>query len=347
MAKQINRLGAYYYEVKLDDSNPSYPPEYILNVGATGKVTISGNLDVLGDTTSIGSSELIVDDNTITVGYQDPAGTVTDGMALGFGGIIFDRGTRNDANFFFDESLFTKRSGGLHNGSFIMQDATGDLQGLYVSSVRPATGDDLYLMVEGTGVVTVSGTADYEKSVFPYLGSEIAANPSNPNGLENPTDDDALVNARALIDYVNAFTTYNFQYKISVGSLSETKVEVIDQEDDPLETSRVQITVDGVNVANFFENRFEIESLLLNDNSISPRGINEDIIFRGTGTGTVQVDDHLNLTIQTAPTAPVDGIKLWSNTEGDGGTGLFFINQNGTTDEVISRNKALLYSIIF
>ena len=44
---------------------------------------------------------------------------------------------------------------------------------------------------------------------------------------------------------------------------------------------------------------------------------------------------------------PAEGVTIYSKTLGDGGTGLFFKNQDGTTDEFVSRNKALLYSIIF
>ena len=44
---------------------------------------------------------------------------------------------------------------------------------------------------------------------------------------------------------------------------------------------------------------------------------------------------------------PAEGVTLYSKALGDGGTGLFFINEDGTQDEFVSRNKALLYSIIF
>jgi len=43
----------------------------------------------------------------------------------------------------------------------------------------------------------------------------------------------------------------------------------------------------------------------------------------------------------------INNFALYSKTLADGGTGLFFINSDGTADELVSRNKALLYSIIF
>ena len=52
-------------------------------------------------------------------------------------------------------------------------------------------------------------------------------------------------------------------------------------------------------------------------------------------------------TRQTDPATPADGVTLYSKPLADGGTGLFFVNEDTTADEIASRNKALLFSIIF
>ena len=78
---------------------------------------------------------------------------------------------------FFDERLDTIRSGSTVTGSFVLQESTGDLSGLYVSSVRPEDGQDLYLLGDNaSGVVTVTGTTDYEKQIWNYTGSNITFN---------------------------------------------------------------------------------------------------------------------------------------------------------------------------
>jgi hypothetical protein len=47
------------------------------------------------------------------------------------------------------------------------------------------------------------------------------------------------------------------------------------------------------------------------------------------------------------PSTPIGYVKVFSrNNPGTGGTGLFFTNTVGTTDELISKTKALLYSLI-
>lgn len=324
--------------------------EIFLGVGNSGKVTIQGDLDVLGDTTSIGSSELIVDDNTITVNNGETGA----GITLGTAGLIVDRGTRNDAQLFFNESLNTIRSGSTVPGSFVLQDATGDLLGLYATSIRPENGDDLYLLGDNSsGLVSVSGTTDYEKQIWSYDGNNIDTNASNDDKLSTPSNVDALVNVQGLLDYVRDYHVYNFQDRIVAGEISLTNVVVIDQEDDALQTSRIEFSVDGTTTATLYENRLEVESLELNGTTITVVDTNGDLILKGNNAssstgGDVQIDDHMNFTIQgDLASPPTEGVTIYSKTLGDGGTGLYFSNEDGTQDEFVSRNKALLYSIIF
>ena len=51
--------------------------------------------------------------------------------------------------------------------------------------------------------------------------------------------------------------------------------------------------------------------------------------------------------VATDPTAPGEGIKLYSKTMSNGGTGLFFINKSNRQDELISKRKALVFSMVF
>lgn len=47
------------------------------------------------------------------------------------------------------------------------------------------------------------------------------------------------------------------------------------------------------------------------------------------------------------PTNPTNGVKLFAGPQQIGGTGIFFANQDGVTDELVSRSKSILYGIIF
>ena len=349
MAERINRIGTDKYTITVNTAGEIY-----LDTGFTGKVTINGDLVVLGDQTSIGSSELVVDDKTITINNGDPGGDggITD-LSDGFGkgaGIIIDRGPdANNARIFYDEDIKTIRNGAepVNEGAFIFKLSTGDYAGIHTSSIVTDTNQDLYLIGGGTGVASVAGTTDYEKQIWAYTGSDITANPSEVDGLSAPVDDDALVNARGLLDYVKGYFTYNFQDKITTGSISPTSVQVYDSETGG-GTSRVEIKSDDATIATFYETRVEFEDLRFDDNIITSNGINSDIVLKGSGTGVVSLDGWQNFTVQADPASPpAEGTTLYSKTLADGGTGLFFINSDGTADELVSRNKALLYSIIF
>ena len=62
----------------------------------------------------------------------------------------------------------------------------------------------------------------------------------------------------------------------------------------------------------------------------------------------VIIDNVLNIANRvTTHTTPTGYVKLYSKAiPGTGGTGLYFVNTLGTNDELISKTKALLYSLI-
>ena len=103
MSQRIVQTGVDNYVIKVEDGG-----NIQFDVGATGNVTVTGDLAVQGETTSIGSSELVIEDNTITLN----SGETGNGVTLGTSGIIIDRGVPQDAQFFFNESL-NSISGGM------------------------------------------------------------------------------------------------------------------------------------------------------------------------------------------------------------------------------------------
>jgi len=268
----------------------------------------------------------------------------------GISGIIIDRGNFSDAHMLYDENLETWKNGNLEPqiGAFYFGLANGDLAGIYATSIIANDGNDLMLLPGSTsGVVSVSQTIDYEKRIFPYTGSNINTNISNPDRLANPTDDDYIPNIKAVKDYIRDYHKYNWQYRINAPEPDgNTKVEVFSTSDG-FPVSKAEITVNGSSIAEFFQTYAQIGLTTITNSTIAPVQLNSDLVLTANGTGSIRIPDPVHLTKDTDPTAPVDGVKLYSKAEGDGGTGLYFINENATNDEIISRNKALLYSIIF
>lgn len=365
MAIQVTKLGVDKYTIQINEGG-----EIVLNPGLTGSVTINGDVDIAGSlsagsSTTIDKEDLVLYDNTITLNKGETGA----GISVDIAGLIIDRGTRDDAHLFFDETKNTLRNGVSVPGAFKLQDATANeitstwsYLSLYASGVL-TSGDDLYLVGSGNGIVTVVGTADYENKIWNYAGNgaTIPEDVSQSDRLSRAGtfDDDTLVNVRGLIDYVNSYHLYNFQDKIQrwpTGGVGEdldptyVSVEDSDKGDGTGDLdNKVNIVVGGNQIATFYSSRFEVENLRFNNDTITSNDINGSVVIQGTGTGQVKLNDFVNLTIQddTALTAPLSGVTLYSKTIGDGGTGLYFKNQDNTTDEIISRNKALLYSIIF
>jgi len=118
--------------------------------------------------------------------------------------------------------------------------------------------------------------------------------------------------------------------------------------------AKVDVTVDGSVAAEFFTDRLELQSLKFIDTEISSIASNQDLVLSAPGTGTVKINDVLELPASphpddpaTDPISPSDGIKIYAKAEGTGQTGLYYVNNNNTTGEIISKNRALLLSLIF
>ena len=358
MAERIERIGVSKYTITVNANG-----EINLDTGGAGKVTVNGDLDVKGLTTTIDSTEIAIADKTFTINKNDtnaPGGgdnAGIDDLGDGYGrsaGLIIGRGPdANDALMFYDESLAPGfRGGGAistgNEGAFVFKLANDSLASIHVTSVMTKADEDLELGVSGTGIVTAKTNSNYERNIWTYTGDEILQ-----ANLDNPSDDDALVNARGLIDYIRDYRLYNFQHKIETGTATPTSVTVFDMDNavtDPFynATSQVQVAVDGNNIATFFDGRMTVNDIQISGKTITNAGVNQDIILTGSGTGNVQIDGWQNFTEEADPaTPPAEGTTIYSKTLGDGGTGLYFYNTDGTTDEFVSRSKALLYSIIF
>ena len=97
-----------------------------------------------------------------------------------------------------------------------------------------------------------------------------------------------------------------------------------------------------------FGDRAEFDSLRLESGKISTIDSNQDLVLEAPGTGSVQINDNVLITQASAdPTAPSGGIKIYNKDQGTGNTGLYFVNKDSTRDEIISNNRALVYSMVF
>jgi len=118
--------------------------------------------------------------------------------------------------------------------------------------------------------------------------------------------------------------------------------------------TRVAITIEGSEVAGFYRNRAEFSNLEFRNGEIVTTESDSDLVIGAPGTGVVRIKDVLELSVTPSendaridPLAPDSGVKIYSKAEGPGNTGIYFNNSNETNDEIISKNRALLYSMLF
>jgi hypothetical protein len=356
MSKYLNVCGDY--KLTVTDGG-----EIRLDPGVSGNVRVVGNLIVDGSTTTINSNELVVDDPFITINQGNVSGgQIVDDVA----GIQIDRGG-SDAFWVFDEGIVTEAPGA---GAFVGRIGnaqTGAIVGIRTTSIDTG-GTDLYLINQGTGVVTVQGTNDYEKQIFEYTTDPVdptndivdfAANPIIKAGYT-----DALINAQALEDYVEGFFIGKYQPRIQKDD-SYVAVHDTDLGDS---VSAIEFTIDNNPAAYFFNDRTELQHIRIQDTKIETTSSGTDLILSSPGVGSVQINDVLYIpegpyqdddgvaggtfafgedTDELNPDPPADGVKLFSRQEGVAGSSLYFVNGYGSQDELVSKKKALLFSMIF
>jgi len=325
--------------------------QIVLDTGnGIGQVYITGDLYVNGLTTTINSTTLTVDDNIIIINKDDPG----PGITLTQSGIQIER--QNTASFgspglhiqgdvliTFNEATrhYNPTTLSLMYGTFEFKDQAGNQVGIKTNSIMTG-GTNLIMIGSGNGVLSVQGTTDYEQHVLDY------GNPLLP-----ALNDDYIPNMRAVADFVAASFIGVLQPGIAD---ADTSVYTRDQSNlnFPL-PSEIEFKVDGSVIGRVVAAGLEVGNLELGGDTITNNSISNLTI--ASNTGEIDVDAVLSLLDQTDPSVTPGTCKIYTkNTVGSGDTGIYYVNTkvdyDGSTvvtlqDELISKNRALLFSMIF
>ena len=120
--------------------------------------------------------------------------------------------------------------------------------------------------------------------------------------------------------------------------------------------SKATIEIDGVlkntffaNQVDFLQDQINLSEIRIEQATISAPGTTTlDLTLQANSTGSVIIDDTLMIKATGAnPAHDGIGLKLYANTQGSGKTGLFYVNTSNIRDEIISKNRSLLFSMIF
>lgn len=317
MSKTLN-VNSGNYTLRVPSGNT-----ITLDTGAgVGSVAVTGNLNIAGETTIINSQDLNLKDNVIILNDGETGA----GISLNVSGLQIDRGTKNDVLFVFDEQVTHNDPVSQTNklGTFVFKDAQGAINGIFTNSIATG-GGDLYLINSGNGVISVSGTADYENQV---------------------TDDDDIPNKKYVDDaIIVGINTIQVQ-SISRG---DSALNVFDESLDG-GVSNFKVTIDGAEVALFKRNSTEIENLVFEDNTITTNTSGADLTISSQGSPFVKIDSTLRMPVQddsAVIASSATHIALYGKDPDKGKTGLWYKNKYDHEDELISTNRSLLYSMLF
>ena len=323
--------------------------------GATpGVVRITGDLIVEGNTTTVESETLTVKDNIIVVN----SGESGNGVTLNTAGITVDRGNLPDTSVLFNESVnHLNSSGASIAGTFTFVNSNGSLVGIQTSSIN-TNGQNLYLInAPGAGVVTVTGTTTYERNVFSYTNFDL----DPPTGPITIIDPDALPNAQALADYVDSNLAFFDDYAISE---ADTGIECFNAAPGPYNfyrtlldpayvgpaNSKIVFTVDNNQRGQFTPLGFDVDNVNVFTNTINNATTNL-ILTSTAASNIVEIDAVMQLDdTGLSPTAVSGATKIYTvnsnTTPAPGKTGIYFTSL-GNSDELVAKNRALLFSILF
>lgn len=347
------------YKVKVrangqNDSNGTVT----LDVGTDGKVIVTGNLTVFGETTTVASTVVAITDPTFVINnqvrYPDNApgqqeaygnGIVT---PTGEAGIIIGRGTHpdGDAQIFFSESLYwyDNQTNSNKQGAFVFKAANTLLVGIRTNSITTNDKDqNLNLLGPsptpdetgfGTAILTVHGVSDYADRIN--------------NKLFVDEDQQAFEEAIPNVAWVNgAIDSYFTSTPPAFIQRGDTVLRVYDTALSDVE-SKLDLKINGVLNATFKIGEFTVQDFKFSNGTIETLSLANDLVLRSAGTGSVTIDDTLKMTLVTEdPTQTSGSVKIYTKDETYGGTGIYFVNNQDTRDELISRRKALAYSMIF
>lgn len=324
---RILKVSQSDYRIQVNDSNG----RITLDVGSAtsgGRVVITGDLEVQGETTVINTKEMTVEDRVITLNSgEDQAGIRADTSGAKQSGIEIERGTLENAQIVFDEDLhwYSSISQVVENGGFVIKLADNFPNALQVSTLVTGAGDNnlIFDMQGDLGVLSIANSTNYYQRV---------------------TQDNHIPNWKTITNYVTAQNGV-----ATVDRLFYPAVATFGNEDSKIQAfaTNIEMYIAGTIKATVSANGFTSGNIRINQNQIIDigAGATDDLTLAAI-TNNIVVDGVLNLKDQSLVPTPVSGqTKLYSGAIGGGGTGLYASNIT-TASEMVSKKRAVLLSIV-
>ena len=331
-----------------------------LDTGTTGSVVITGDLDIKGQTTTIESINATIKDNIIVLNNGEPH-TNGSGITLGSAGIQIDRGRDGivvlSTKVVFNESVnhYNPISGGTDSGTYVLstvRDSTSTLASLKISSVELSA-----ISSNGTNTNGIAFNLKNTNTTLTVINST-----HNSILYENRLIDSSLTTKLYVNTYVVSgnLKSYHTPFTPFLGSMADVDTIYKKTVDNDIIKSMVETTVDS-------EIKFKIDTT--QRAIITSTGLSVDTLnlfgttIKNTGTEPLILTSAANLVEVNAvltlddresdQTSTSTKTKLYSRSQltpqlsnYPGKSGIFFSN-DVNTDELVAKNRALLFSMLF
>jgi hypothetical protein len=329
----------------------------ILDTGENvGEVVVTGDLRVTGDTLFVQTTDLQIEDRIITVNFGETGA----GVSAGTAGLEVDRGSLSNVSFLWNEN---SENWELRQTDFnvLLNETPYTNSKILVKEILtdPQTdGGDLILIGTGSGVVKVGNRG----SIAPYE-SLVTDEDDIPNKkyvddaiINNPTFQVARDDSRLIVFDENNNLPGSFFVENQIADITEPPTE-----------SQIAVIVQNSVISRFYRNRVELGDLVIFNESptdpaeddiadavvIQTLNSSANIKLETSDTGKVEITYALQLNNDgLEPSVVRDSTVLYGGDLGPGQTGMYHYTYNGSVNssvrgELINKNRALLYSMIF
>lgn len=348
-------MGQYFqtngdYNIKTKGSG-----KIVLTPGELGRVVVDGDFVVLGSSTAVESTNLEISDRIIVLNKEETG----PGVTAVYSGVEIDRG--NDVDLVTPmprpSIVFDETNPGItgSTGTWILAYRTGSSYGFTDSNLRlrrlitdPSTDNgDLLLVGDAStdGIVKIPNGTNYTTQVISRADDKVLTNKGYVDYaiLNNPTFQIVSGDSRVIVadSSVPNPDPGSLAFSAALGANTAG-------------ADGVTVLVGGLVSSQFFRNRAKIQDIEFKDNEIILEDTNANIFINTSGTGKLQTNYAIQL--DTVASADINDVThpgivsgahvIYSGAASTGKSGVYFATTSDR-DELVSKNRALLFSMIF
>lgn len=342
------------YKVKVrSDGLDTSTGTITLDVGIGGQVFIKGDLTVEGLSTTVNTNNTTIQDNRIVLntGQTGTTGITAENRTAGIT-VYRGGGSYPDASILFDESVswYDNQTNTDKSGAFVFK--IGPLlSGIRTNSIvtdnkdrnlnllGPSPNSSENSIGTGRGVIAVHGVPDYDIRV------------QNKRDSNQQAWWDSIPNVKWVNGAIAEYFNVNPPAFIEKDN---SRLEITDADQSDPET-KLNLSLNSLTTAQFKPSQVTFDSLNLKftTGKIETTDQGLDLILNSAGSGSITIGSDVNPSSLRVILSTIDpdqtsnSVRLYTKTETYGGTGVYFVNNESTRDELVSRRKALAYSMIF